>query len=99
MEEKEQFKYLYNQYLNNRCTAEELEQFFTLLDKGNQNQEIMNLMSVTWDQTNALPEEGLVPPFLMPQAKQVKLRPDTNKYFGLQKWILLGENENLSELV
>lgn len=87
MEEKEQFKYLYNQYLHNRCSAEELKQFFTLLNKSGQNQEIIDLMSTTWDQTNALPEEGLIPPFLKPEAKQVKLTAHRNKYYGLQKWI------------
>jgi len=87
VEEKEQFKYLYNQYLHNRCSAEELKQFFTLLNKSGQNQEIIDLMSTTWDQTNALPEEGLIPPFLKPEAKQVKLTAHRNKYYGLQKWI------------
>lgn len=44
-------------------------------------------MSATWDQTNAIPEEGLIPPFLKPEVKHVKLQPNNNKYFGLQKWI------------
>lgn len=87
MEEKEQFKYLYSQYLHNRCSAEELKRFFALLDKGHQNQEIVNLMSDTWEQTSAISEEGLIPPFLMPEAKQVKLIPVKNKHLALQKWI------------
>jgi len=87
VEEKEHFKYLYDQYLHNRCSAQELKQFFTLLNKNSEDQEVMNLLSATWDQTKALPEEGLIPPFLKPETKQVKLRPYGNRYFGLQKWI------------
>lgn len=87
MEEKEQLKHLYNLYLNNQCSATELKQFFELLDKSNIDLELLALMSNTWDQTNALPEEGLIPPFLKTEAQQVKLQPTRKPYFGLQKWI------------
>jgi transmembrane sensor len=87
VEEKEQFKYLYNQYLHNRCSEDELKQFFTLLNESDENQEIIDLMSDTWDQTHAIPEEGLVPHFLKPEVKQQRLKLHSNKYFGLQKWI------------
>ncbi|WP_316817773.1 FecR family protein [Pedobacter nyackensis] len=87
MEEKEQFKYLYNQYLHNRCTADELKQFFNLLNERQDKEEIMTLLSDTWDQTDTLPEEGLIPPFLKPEAKQVKLEVDRHKHYGFKKWI------------
>lgn len=87
MEEKEQLKYLYDQYLHNRCNAEELELFFSLLNKNGENQELAALMSATWEQTDAVPEEGLIPPFLKPEVKQIRLKPGGNKYFGLQKWM------------
>ncbi|TCC88356.1 FecR family protein [Pedobacter hiemivivus] len=87
MEEKEQLKYLYSLYLNNQCNATELKQFFDLLNKSNTDLELLALMSNTWDQTNALPEEGLIPPFLKTEAQQVKLHPTRKPYLGLQKWI------------
>ncbi|WEK18775.1 MAG: FecR domain-containing protein [Candidatus Pedobacter colombiensis] len=87
MEEKEQFKHLYNLYLNNQCSAAELKQFFELLNKSNTDLELLTLMSNTWDQTNALPEEGLIPPFLKSEPKQIKLTLPQKSYFSLQKWI------------
>lgn len=87
MDTKEQFKYLYTQYLHNRCTADELKQFFNLLNEDHDKEEIMALLSDTWDQTEATPEEGLVPPFLQQKAKQIKLEINHNKYYGLKKWI------------
>lgn len=87
VKEKEQFKYLYNQYLHNRCSAEELTQFFNLLNGHQDKEEIMALLSDTWDQTATLPEKGLIPPFLQQEAKQIKLDANQNKYYGLKKWI------------
>lgn len=87
MEEKEQFKYLYNLYLHNRCTAEELKQFFRLLDENQDHDEITALLSDTWEQTHTIAEEGLIPPFLKPEIKQVKLEANQGRYFGLGKWI------------
>ncbi|MEQ7800737.1 FecR domain-containing protein [Pedobacter sp. ASV1-7] len=87
MEGKERFKYLYNQYLHNRCTEDELKQFFNLLNKHHDKEEIMALLSDTWDQTEALPEEGLVPPFLQQYTKQIKLDVSNHKYYSLKKWI------------
>jgi transmembrane sensor len=87
VEEKEQLKHLYSLYLNNQCDATELKQFFDLLNKSNTDLELLALMSNTWDQTNALPEEGLILPFLKAEPKQVKLHPIRKPYFGLQKWI------------
>lgn len=73
MNEKEQFKHLYQLYLSNSCTAEELKLFFDLLEKRRDDQEIMALLSDTWDQTALSPEKGLTPPFLPQEAKTVKL--------------------------
>jgi transmembrane sensor len=87
VQEKELFKYLYNQYLHNRCNEDELKQFFNLLNKHKDKEEVMALLSDTWDQTDAIPEEGLIPPFLQPEAKQVKLDTGYIKYSGLKKWI------------
>ncbi|WP_316811206.1 FecR family protein [Pedobacter heparinus] len=87
VKEKEQFKYLYDQYLHNRCSADELTQFFSLLNGHQDKEEIMALLSDTWDQTAALPEKGLIPPFLQQEAKQIKLDVNQNKYYGLKKWI------------
>lgn len=86
MQEKELFKYLYNQYLHNNCNADELKQFFNLLNERQDKEEIMALLSDTWDHTDALPEEGLVPPFLKQDAKQIKLDAG-HQYYGLKKWI------------
>lgn len=87
MEEKEQFKYLYDQYLHNRCDADELKQFFKLLNENPDKEEIIALLSDTWEDTSAIAEEGLTPPFLTPVAKQVKLDVKRPEYFGLRKWI------------
>lgn len=87
MEEKEQLKHLYSLYLNNQCSDKELKQFFELVNKSNTDPELLALMSNTWDQTNALPEKGLIPPFLKTEGQQVKLYPTRKPYFGLQKWI------------
>ncbi|SMC82091.1 FecR family protein [Pedobacter nyackensis] len=87
MEEKEQFKHLYNLYLNNQCDAAELKAFFALLDKGHSDEEMMALMSNTWDQTNALPETGLIPPFLQTAAKEIRIAPTRRSSFGLKQWI------------
>jgi transmembrane sensor len=87
VEEKEQFKHLYNLYLNNQCNAEELKEFFALLDKGHSDEEMIALMSSTWDQTQALPEAGLIPSFLQTEAKEIKMAPTRKSYFGLKQWI------------
>lgn len=63
MEEKVQFEYLYHRYLNNQCTAEELSLFFKLLKNSNDDEQLIKLMSATWDQTAITPEQGLTPPF------------------------------------
>lgn len=87
MDRKEKFKHLYNQYLHNRCSAEELKQFFQLLNENQDDEEITALLSDTWEETHAIAEEGLIPPFLKPEVKHVKLDPNKDKYFGLGKWI------------
>ncbi|MBC8985987.1 FecR domain-containing protein [Pedobacter sp. N36a] len=64
MEEKEELARLYQLYLSNRCTAGELNRFFTLIQKGKEEDQLQNLLSGTWDQTPMAPETGLIPYFL-----------------------------------
>ena len=87
MEKKEQFIHLYHLYLNNQCNEEELKEFFALLDKGHLDQEMVTLMSGSWDEIHTLPEAGLIPPFLQAEAKEIQLAPSRRSYFGLKQWI------------
>lgn len=64
MEEKEELNHLYQLYLNDQCSAAQLERFFMLIGKNENDTEILELLSNTWDNTTALPETGLVPDFL-----------------------------------
>lgn len=86
MKEKGQLKTLYQLYLQNRCTADELEQFFRLLRK-KKDIEMLDLMSATWEQTHAIPESGLIPDFLHQEAIQVKLKPSHISNFNMYKII------------
>lgn len=85
MEEKEQLKHLYQLYLNNQCNADELKQFFELLDKSKDDRAIIALMSQTWDQTPAIPETGLIPP--LPQQERGRIIPLKRAGFGLRRVI------------
>jgi transmembrane sensor len=85
VKEKEQFKHLYQLYLNNQCNADELKQFFELLDKSKDDKVIVALMSGTWDQTPAIPETGLVPPF--PEQETGKIIPLKRPGFALRQFI------------
>lgn len=69
MEEKEELTYLYQLYLNNRCNAEELNRFFKLIRQSKDEENLIQLLSATWDQTPLAPENGLLPDFL-PLEKQ-----------------------------
>ncbi|WP_316746703.1 FecR family protein [Pedobacter gandavensis] len=69
MEEKEELIRLYQLYLNNRCTAEELNRFLILIHKGEEEENLVQLLSATWDQTPMAPETGLLPYFL-PEEQQ-----------------------------
>lgn len=73
MNEKEELKELYQQYLKNQCSAGELERFFELINKNTDDEEIVGLLSATWDHTELSPETGLIPTFL-PREK-VTLKP------------------------
>lgn len=73
MEEKQQLQHLYALYLNNTCTAQELELFFKLIRENNSEAEIQELLSATWDNTHTLPDTDLVPTFL-PKARTIRLR-------------------------
>jgi ferric-dicitrate binding protein FerR (iron transport regulator) len=70
---KQQLKDLYNLYLNNQCSEEELERFFEALDNQDDDSEILELMSANWDNTHTFPDVGLIPDFLPVETKQVKL--------------------------
>jgi len=83
VEEKVQFEYLYHQYLNNQCTAEELKLFFRLLEKSKDDEQVMTLMSATWDQTAISPEKGLTPPF--PDKKTTHRLISSRNSFGMQR--------------
>lgn len=56
--------HLYHLYVSDQCTAQELEEFFTLLHNHRNDEEITALMGATWDQTATVPETGLTPNFL-----------------------------------
>lgn len=84
MEEKEQFKYLYQLYLANLCTEEELKTFFELLDQQKDDQEIISLLSSTWDKQELIPEQGLNPEFLSFEDKKpqiIALEPGRKRRF------------------
>lgn len=84
MEEKEELKRLYQLYLTNECTAEELQRFFVLIDNSKDDETILELMSASWDQTQQIPETGLVPDFLPKEAKQIKLSPTRRIRYGFR---------------
>lgn len=75
MDENEELKQLYQLYLTNQCSPAELKRFFVLINNSKDDQTILDLMSASWDQTQGIPETGLVPDFLPKETKQVKLSP------------------------
>ncbi|WP_316802966.1 FecR family protein [Pedobacter nototheniae] len=87
MNDKQQLENLYNLYLNNACSEEELGQFFDLLARQEDDNEILALMSASWESTNALPDIGLVPDFLPVETKQVKLEPQRFAGINLRRFI------------
>ena len=84
MEEKEELKRLYQLYLTNECTAEELQRFFVLIENSRDDETILELMSASWDQSPRIPETGLLPDFLPKEAKQVKLSPSRGIRYGFR---------------
>lgn len=72
MDKKEELNLLYHLYLTNQCSSAELERFFSLIEENQDNEELINLMSATWDQTESVPETGLIPPFLTKEITHVK---------------------------
>ncbi|KIO76644.1 hypothetical protein TH53_13960 [Pedobacter lusitanus] len=72
MNEKEELKLLYHLYLTNQCSPAEMERFFQLIKDNEHDEEMTSLMSVTWDQTEAKPETGLIPPFFSQDTIQVR---------------------------
>ncbi|MBB6501337.1 FecR family protein [Pedobacter cryoconitis] len=71
MEDKDELKELYQLYLSNQCSATELERFFELLRETKDDSAITALMSATWDNTEAVPESGLIPSFLVKEPAPV----------------------------
>lgn len=71
MEEKKQLELLYRRYLSNECTAEELDQFLELLHDN--EEEGRALMSATWNNTEAVPDSGLVPSFIPFPSRKITL--------------------------
>lgn len=88
MEEKEELKRLYQLYLTDQCTAEELQRFFVLIDNSEDDETILELMSASWDQTRRVPETGLVPDFLpdflVKGIKEIKLTPTRRIPYGFR---------------
>ncbi len=74
-------------YLSNECNREEFELFFKALNDQQQDNEILELMSASWDNTHTVPDVGLSPDFLPLEAKQVKLKERTSPAVPLRKWI------------
>ncbi|WP_131537287.1 FecR family protein [Pedobacter nototheniae] len=74
MNEQQQLEKLYKLYLSNQCSEEELERFFELLEHQDDDNEILELMAATWDNTHTLPDIDLIPDFLPVEAKQIKLQ-------------------------
>lgn len=58
-----------------------------MLDENRDKQEVITLLSDTWDETTALPEKGLIPPFLRQEQKSVKLKQTINYHLSLKRWI------------
>lgn len=84
MDEKEELKQLYQLYLTNQCSAEELERFFVLINNSKDDQTILELMSASWDQTQRIPETGLVPDFLPKETRRIKPDRAGRGYFGFR---------------
>lgn len=84
MDEKEELKQLYQMYLTNQCSAAELERFFVLINNSRDDQTILELMSASWDQTQSIPETGLVPDFLPKESIQIKPDRAGKGYFGFR---------------
>lgn len=80
MSEKEELQYLYQLYLINGCTAKELERLFELIRTGKNDNELTELLSLTWDRTTAIPDTGLIPDFIPELNKEVQLNPVGKTY-------------------
>lgn len=87
MKEKQPLKDLYHLYLNNQCSKEEFEHFLAALSNEDNDKEMLELMSATWDNTHTLSDIGLIPDFLPQETKPVKLRPAPSARISLQRFI------------
>lgn len=86
MDEKEELEQLYQLYLVNRCSAEELNRFFMLINNSKDDRNILELMSASWDDIEAIPETGLLPNFLPKENIQIEL-PRTKKTRYNFRWV------------
>jgi transmembrane sensor len=84
VKEKQQLERLYNLYVTNRCTAEELELFLSLVNTSDDDTAILELLSKTWDQTYAIPDTDLVPDFLPQPAKPLKMHTNFSGF----RWLI-----------
>lgn len=85
MDEQQEIKQLYQLYLTNQCSADELERFFVLIKASKEDQTMLSLMSDSWDQIPEVPEQGLVPDFLPKAPKQIQLQPSRSERFPFRK--------------
>lgn len=81
MTEKEELEYLYQLYLSNQCSAKELDRFFELIRTTKNDSELVQLLTLTWDQTSSVPDTGLVPDFLIQRKEQNPFKIHRNKFF------------------
>lgn len=78
MNEQQELEKLYQLYLTNQCSSQELERFFELIKDSKDDQAIKSLLSATWDNMEEIPETGLIPPFLSKEnipVRDIPVRP------------------------
>lgn len=88
MEKEARIKQLYQRYIANQCTAQELEEFFMLVGDQVNDEAFMLLLTDTWDHTEARPATGLKPTFL-PLYQEEKVAPKPIKTLRLFNYKLL----------
>lgn len=86
VEDNEQLKYLYERYLHNQCSREELQAFFNLVNALPDETLIHSLLSRTWDEA-AWPPLADMPssPLDFPAGSQEPLKPLTKRFAGWWK--------------
>ncbi len=64
MVKEPRLNHLYQLYVTNQFTAQELEEFFALLRNPENDDMLISLLSDTWEDTQTIPDTGLTPQFL-----------------------------------